>query len=164
MTAALSGRPQHALNGADHAVELGLLSGELPAARDGERVVACAAVVLRAPPLGFHAAAEQQSLERGVQRTLPDTEHVARCQTQVLDNAVAVLGPAPECLQDQELERSWQEIRGRIGQSHQSMMGIYRKRSKPVNCHQWLRGLAWRSRAATWRLARPAPRESSTAV
>ena len=79
-----SRRPQHALDRADHAVELGMFGGELPAAGGGERVVARAAVVLRRAPLGLHAAIEQQPLERRIQRTLPNPQHVVRRQAQVL--------------------------------------------------------------------------------
>ena len=84
---------QHALDRADHAIELGAFGGELPAAGGGERVVAGAAVVLRRAPLGLHPAVEQQPLERGIQRALADLQHVVRRQAQVLDDAVAMLGP-----------------------------------------------------------------------
>ena len=105
---------QHALDHADHAVELGVFGRQLPAAGGGQRVVARAAVVLRRAPLGLHPAVEQQPLERRIQRTLPDPEHVVRRHPQVLDDAVAVLGAWPERLQDEQLERAGKEIGRRV--------------------------------------------------
>ena len=110
-----SGRPQHALNRANHAVELGAFGGKLFAARGGECVVAGAAIVLRRTPFGLHPAVEEQPLERGIQRTLADAQHVVGRQTQVLDDAIAMLRSADERLQDQELERARQKIGRSIG-------------------------------------------------
>src|SRR5688572_13916210 len=100
MTPEPSGRPQHTLDRADHAIELSEFGGELPAARGGERVVARAAVVLRRTPLGLYPVVEQQPLERGIQRTLADCQNIIRRQPQVLDDAVAVFGSAPERFQN----------------------------------------------------------------
>lgn len=46
---------------------------------------------------------------------------------QLLYDAVAVLGTAYEGLQDQEIQRAGKKIGGGVGQSHQAMMGTYRR-------------------------------------
>ena len=58
----------------------------------------------------------------------------------MLDDAVAMLGAAHQRLQDQQLECAWQEIRRRIGQSHQLVMGMYKRTPGPVNRHHFVTG------------------------
>src|SRR5687767_4298570 len=131
MTPPSSSGRQHALDRTDHAIELGLFGGKLPPAGGRERVEARATVVLRGPPLGLDAAIQQEPLERWIQCALPDPQHVIGRQPQVLDDAVTVFGTARERLQDEELERAGQEIGGRIRESHQRLMGIYKSRWRP---------------------------------
>src|ERR1051326_51129 len=52
------------------------LDAEPPAARGRQRVEARAAVVLRLPPLALYPAALLQAVERRVERSLLDPEHL----------------------------------------------------------------------------------------
>jgi hypothetical protein len=82
----------------------------LLAARGSERVVAGAAIVLGRAPFALHPAVEEQPLERGIQRTLADAQHVVGGQAQVFDDAIAMLRTTDTRLQDQQFERARQEI------------------------------------------------------
>ena len=62
-------------------------------------------------------------LQRRVERALADLQDVLRREPQVLDDAVAVLRPAEQGLEDQQLQRAGKEVGRRVGESHQRMMG-----------------------------------------
>src|SRR5205823_1201918 len=67
---------QHVLDRQHDALELLALGGELLATRGGERVVTCAAVVLRRPPLGLDPTVEEKPLKSRIERALADAEDV----------------------------------------------------------------------------------------
>jgi hypothetical protein len=82
-------------------IELFTLNGQLLAPRGGERVVACAAIVLRGAPHGLDPASQEQTLQCRIQRAFADLQHVIGAVLQVLSNAVPMLRFAHECLENQ---------------------------------------------------------------
>ena len=81
-----------------------------------------------------------QPLEGRIEGALADMEHVAGSQPDVFDDGVAVLRPGDQALEDEQLERAWQQIGLRVGQSHQTLMAVYDSRggrhgSIPPRCH-----------------------------
>src|SRR5262245_27394559 len=100
----MSGVPEHGANGGDDALERLLLIGEATPAGGGERVVACAPVVLGRSPLRLDAAVEQQALERRVERAFANLQDIPGELLDALCDAVAMHRATYERAQHEEVE------------------------------------------------------------
>src|SRR5688500_7706768 len=103
---ALLGGAEGAVHGADDLVPPRRLFGELRAARRRQPVVARAAVVLRRPPEGGDPAAILEAMERRVERSVLDLQHVFGSLRDGVSDGVAVRRPDRQRLEDEEIERT----------------------------------------------------------
>src|SRR5262245_6021648 len=87
---------QHARDRASHSFPVLGFHRELPFAALGQAVELRLAVVLGRAPLGRNPALLFEPVERRIERTLVDAEHVLRDLLQPLRDAPAVLGTEPE--------------------------------------------------------------------
>ena len=101
---------QDAVDGEDDPVELVALVRQLRPAGRGQRVEARAPVVLGRAPGGLDPAVQQQPLQGRIQRALAHLQHVVGDGLQVVGDAVAVLRPGGEGLQDQQVEGAREKL------------------------------------------------------
>src|SRR5215211_3100067 len=109
-TSNASGAPHDAVDGDEHAVEVGDLFTELATASGGERVVARATASRRRSPLRRDPATLLQPLERGVERSLLDRQDGVGQELDLLRDRVAVERLHGERLQDQHVERALEQL------------------------------------------------------
>ena len=76
----------------------------------GQLVELRLAVVLRGSPLGLDQALLLQPVERRVERALLDFQYVVGELVQAHGDAVAVVRPGAEALQDEQVERALQQV------------------------------------------------------
>src|SRR5687768_15044965 len=105
-----SGGPQYSLDGAEEDLEVRELDAQLFPAGGGDGVEARAAFGGGLAPLGLDPALFLEPLERRIERSLFDSEHVARQAPDVLGDAIPVQRPDAERLQDQHVERAGKQL------------------------------------------------------
>ena len=86
------------------------VAGQFTYARRRQQVIACAAVVLGRPPFGANQASRLHPLERWVEAALVHLEHLPRRLPDAEADAPAVQRLERERLQDQQLQRSLEQI------------------------------------------------------
>src|SRR5262245_6620544 len=96
---------------ADDAVEPGGFGGEPLAPGSGDPIEAGATLQIGFPPLGGHVAADQETLQRRIERTLPDLQDVCRHHLEVPGDGVSVRRPTRQRLEDQHFERAGKQFR-----------------------------------------------------
>src|SRR5205814_9058242 len=87
-----------------------LLSHESPAAAGGERVVACAAIVLGRLPRRADEPLSLETIECWIQRPLVELEDVPRALLNALRDAPAMQGPELQRLENEHVERALKEV------------------------------------------------------
>jgi hypothetical protein len=103
-----------------------LLDAELFVSGRGERVEPCPPVVGRDLPLGRHPSLDEHPLQRGIERSFFDREHVRGDHLNVLRDPVAVHRLDGQRLQDQHLERAGEQFVLALGRFHEDHLGIDR--------------------------------------
>src|SRR5262245_52364276 len=105
-----SRRPEDAVDGADDVVPAAGLRGELPASARREAIEAGAPVVVGGAPVRRDPAAILEPVERRVERSVLDLEHLVRPERDGVRDRVAVGRSEHERAQDQQIERSLQQL------------------------------------------------------
>ena len=127
---ALSGA-ENFVNRQDDSVVLPAFGRQLLATCSCQRIEARPPVVLRRSPFSLHPASQEESLERGVERAFADLEDVIGLRLEDLREAVPMLRTRDEGLQEKEVQRAGEEVRGLI-RSHRLSMGVWILRAPGV--------------------------------
>jgi hypothetical protein len=117
---------QNPLNGRHDLLKLSVFGSELATASGGQRVIAGAASVLGLPPLPFHPAIQEKSLEGRVEGALADLQDVFRDPLDVVGDPVPVHRPESQGFEDQEVEGAGEKV---WCLSHRLSMEIVRQNS-----------------------------------
>src|SRR5439155_26114690 len=104
-------------------------------ARARETIVLRVAMILRRAPLALDPSLLLEALERGVERSLIDVEHTPRELLDALADAPAVHRLERQCLEDEQIERSAENVGGRIA------AGRHRSSFLPLGFRQKMEGL-----------------------
>src|SRR6185437_8832537 len=84
--------------------------GQMPASARGQLIEPCLAAGVADAPFGPDPFLLLQPVQRRIQRTLLHPQHLLRDLPQPLCDAVAVARPQRKDLEDQEVERAWQQL------------------------------------------------------
>ena len=125
------------VDGEDEPVELLAFHRQLLAPCCGERVVPRAAVVLGRAPLGLGPTPQEEALQGRIERAFADLEDVPRYVLQPLGDAVRAA--RDKGLENQQVERAGQELRGVLRSNRYSMGECARSRQsvKPEVSFNW---------------------------
>src|SRR5215472_14942093 len=91
-------------------VPIGEFLVQLSAALFRERVKFRAAIVVRRTPLGLDQSLALEAIERGIQRTLLNLQHLLRHLLNALRDSPAVIGLKSQRFQNQKIEGALQHI------------------------------------------------------